>query len=162
MIDQDVAIARLGIANTQGIVMGRETRLLIGMAMAIAFVLPSVQAGAATKASAARLYTQAQAQHGALLYRQSCASCHAADLRGNIGPALVGTHFRQMASAQNLTAKSLLAVVSSSMPQTNPGALKPAQYDAIMAFILQRNGYPAGATKLSQNEAGLDSLKLAK
>lgn len=142
--------------------MGRETRLLFGMAMAIGMVLPAARASAAAAASSAGLYTPAQARHGALLYRENCASCHAADLHGNIGPALVGPQFRQMAAAQALTAKSLLAVASSSMPQTNPGGLKPAQYNAIIAFILQKNGYPAGSTKLTPHEAGLDSLKLAK
>lgn len=67
-----------------------------------------------------------------------------------------------MAAAQDLTAKSLLAVISQSMPKTNPGGLSADQYDAIVAYILQENGYPAGTTKLTGKDAGLQSLKLAK
>lgn len=142
--------------------MGRGNRLLAGTVLGATIVLMAASAEAAGSSSSAALYTTSQAQHGAMLYRRNCASCHAGNLKGDVGPALVGRPFRQMASAQNLTAKSLLEVVAQSMPKTNPGALKASQYDAIIAFILQKNGYPAGSARLTAHETGLNTLKLAK
>jgi mono/diheme cytochrome c family protein len=108
------------------------------------------------------LYTAAQAGAGAAVFAQSCAICHGANLEGVAGPALKGPVFHQMAAAQNLNAQSLLAVISQSMPQDNPGSLTPAQYSALVAFILQQNGYPAGASELSASNPGLKDLPLSQ
>jgi mono/diheme cytochrome c family protein len=108
----------------------------------------------------AALYTGAQAQQGATLYATQCAACHGAQLEGGAGPALTGSPFHQMAAVQHLTPKSLLEVVSTTMPMTAPGTLKPDQYAALVAFILQRSGYPAGDKPLSKDSANLASLDL--
>lgn len=131
-----------------------------GAVIGLAFGLSLAFAGNGTSEPA--LYTKSQAQYGSKLYRDNCASCHAGNLQGDVGPALVGKQFRQMASAQNLTVKSLLHVTSQSMPKTDPGGLKASEYDAIIAFILEQNGYPAGKTKLTEAESSLNSVKLAK
>jgi hypothetical protein len=39
------------------------------------------------------------------------------------------------------------------MPLGNPGSLPNADYAAIMAFILNKNGYQAGTTALDYNAA---------
>jgi mono/diheme cytochrome c family protein len=106
------------------------------------------------------LYTASQAVTGGAIFAQQCATCHGAQLEGVAGPALKGEAFRQMAAAQNLNAQSLLAVISQSMPQDNPGSLAPAQYSALVAFILQQNGYPAGAAELSASSPNLKDLSL--
>lgn len=142
--------------------MGKAKRLLAGAGVAIGFAMGTSVAFAQGNGSASGVYTKSQAEHGAEVYRENCASCHAGNLQGNVGPALVGKPFRQMAAAQNLTARSLRDVIAQSMPQTNPGGLSAGQYDAITAFILQKNGYPAGSTKLTAKEPGLKALKLAK
>jgi mono/diheme cytochrome c family protein len=108
----------------------------------------------------AALYTGGQAQQGAALYAGQCASCHGAQLEGTVGPALTGSAFHQMAAAQHLTAKSLFDVISTTMPMTAPGTLKPDQYASIVAFILQRSGYPAGDNPLSKGNANLAGLDL--
>jgi polar amino acid transport system substrate-binding protein len=108
------------------------------------------------------LYTAAQASAGAAVFAQSCATCHGANLEGVAGPALKGPVFHQMAAAQNLNAQSLLMVISQSMPQDNPGTLTPAQYGAVVAFILQQNGYPAGASELSAATPNLKDLPLSQ
>jgi predicted outer membrane repeat protein len=108
----------------------------------------------------AALFTSSQAQQGGALYASQCAACHGAQLEGNVGPALAGTAFHQMAAAQHLTPKSLLDVISTTMPMTAPGTLKPDQYASIVAFILQRSGYPAGGQPLSKTSTNLDSLDL--
>lgn len=107
-------------------------------------------------------YTEAQAEQGKHVYSTQCASCHGANLQGNIGPALKGPQFQQMAAAQQLTGAALLAVISESMPKSNPGGLSHAEYDQVTAYILQQNGYPAGKTRLSAKDTQLQALKLSK
>jgi polar amino acid transport system substrate-binding protein len=116
--------------------------------------------GLRASADAPALYTASQAGAGGAIFAQQCATCHGAQLEGVAGPALKGEAFHQMAAAQNLNAQSLLAVISQSMPQDNPGSLAPAQYSALVAFILQQNGYPAGATELSASSPDLKDLSL--
>ncbi len=65
------------------------------------------------------IYTRGQSQQGAALYASQCAVCHGAQLEGSAGPALTGAAFHQMAAAQHLTPKSLLDVVSTTMPIGN-------------------------------------------
>ena len=111
-------------------------------------------------AETALLFTADQAQQGALLFAQQCAACHGADVEGGAGPALKGPAFREMAATQNLTVKSLLDVVSRSMPMTAPGSLKPEEYAALVAFILQQSGYQPGTQPLTAASEGLDKIAL--
>jgi mono/diheme cytochrome c family protein len=113
-----------------------------------------------SEAQDATVYTRDQAQQGAALYASQCAVCHGSQLEGGAGPALMGPAFHQMAAAQHLTPKSLLEVISTTMPMTAPGTLKPDQYTSIVSFILQRSGYPAGDKPLSMDSANLGSLDL--
>ena len=108
----------------------------------------------------AALYTDSQAQAGAAVYASQCAACHGPQLEGGAGPALTGASFHELAAIQHLTPKSLLEVVSRTMPMTAPGTLKPDQYASLVAFILQRAGYPAGDKPLSRDSANLSGLDL--
>ena len=106
------------------------------------------------------LYTADQATAGATVYSQSCAACHGTQLEGVAAPALKGSVFGEMATAQGLTAQSLLDVVANTMPQSDPGSLKPEEYSAVTAYILQQNGYPAGSAALASGAAGLKDAKV--
>ena len=106
------------------------------------------------------LYTEAQANAGAAIYTQSCAACHGSQLEGVAAPALKGPPFGDMANAQSLMVDTLLDVISNTMPQSDPGSLKPEDNAAVTAYILQQNGYPAGATPLAKNAAGLKETKI--
>jgi mono/diheme cytochrome c family protein len=106
------------------------------------------------------LYTAEQATAGAALYAQACAGCHGAMLEGTAAPALKGPAFGEIAAAQALTAASLLDVVANTMPQSDPGSLTAEQYNAIVAYILQQNGYPAGTVPLAAGAAGLKDTKI--
>ncbi len=46
------------------------------------------------------------------------------------------------------------------MPSATPGSLPPDVYVAIMAFILQQNGYPAGSRELTYDEAMTSSVPI--
>jgi mono/diheme cytochrome c family protein len=106
------------------------------------------------------LYTADQAGAGAAIYSQSCAACHGVQLEGVAAPALKGPAFGEMATAQGLTAAALLDVIVNTMPQSDPGALKPEEYNAVTAYILQQNGYPAGGAALAPGAAGLKDAKI--
>ena len=106
------------------------------------------------------LYTEAQANAGATVYAQTCAACHGSQLEGVAAPALKGPPFGDMANAQSLTVDTLLDVIANTMPQSDPGSLKPEDYAAVTAYILQQNGYPASSAPLAKNAAGLKETKI--
>jgi polar amino acid transport system substrate-binding protein len=133
-------------------------QLTLFAAAAVAAVFVSSLAAAQDVKPA--LYTAAQATAGATVYAQSCASCHGAQMEGIAAPALKGSAFGEMANAQSLTADSLLDVVANTMPQSDPGSLKPEEYNAVTAYILQQNGYPAGSAAFAKGAAGLKETKI--
>ena len=106
------------------------------------------------------LYTADQATAGAGTYAQACAACHGSQLEGVAAPALKGSVFGEMSNAHSLTADALLDVIANTMPQSDPGSLKPEEYAAVTAYILQQNGYPAGSTALAKGAAGLKDAKI--
>ena len=106
------------------------------------------------------LYTADQATAGAAIYAQSCAACHGSQMEGVAAPALKGPAFGEMATAQGLTAQTLLDVIANTMPQSDPGSLKPEEFNAVTSYILQQNGYPAGTTPLATGAAGLKDAKV--
>jgi mono/diheme cytochrome c family protein len=90
----------------------------------------------------AAVFTAAQAHDGLAFYTQYCSKCHAAGLTGGLGPDLFGRAF----TASNLSMGALNQEVTHEMPQDNPGSLAPAQYAAIIAYLLAANCYPSGTT----------------
>lgn len=119
---------------------------------------PALAAGAGTSLPA--IYTAKQAQAGAAVFANSCALCHGTAMQGGVGPALKGDAFHQMVTTQSLTAANLLTVVSLTMPQEAPASLTPEQYNQVVAYILQQNGYPAGNTPLTPGTPTLKTLQL--
>jgi mono/diheme cytochrome c family protein len=115
-------------------------------------------AAAAWAAAPPAIYTAAQATSGATVFSQNCAMCHGANLGGGAGPALIGQAFA--APASNYTVGAIFSEVAEQMPAGNPGGLTHDQYAAVMAYILQQNGYPAGSTPLDYNASLGSSVPL--
>ena len=111
-------------------------------------------AGAAVAGTPPALYTAQQASAGADVYTQSCAMCHGADLKGGAGPALTGKSFAS--EGTHSTIGGVFAQEAQQMPAGQPGSLSQTQYEDVMAYILQQNGYPAGSTAFDY-KAGLAS-----
>jgi mono/diheme cytochrome c family protein len=132
-----------------GLTQDRLQKLGMAAALAVTFgsgallvpALPSVAQGSG-------VYTTAQAQRGSKLFTDDCAMCHGSDLSGGAGPPLAGKAFIGKWTGQ--TADDLHDVVSTQMPLTAPGSLKPDEYLALVAFILSKNGYPAGGSDLAK------------
>ena len=96
-------------------------------------------------------YTQDQATRGHQLFNNYCAQCHMPDLTGAAGPALVGDAFRK--DWGNKPLGDLFSFEHSNMPATNPGSLPDDTMWTITAYILQKNGLPAGPIALTQPTA---------
>lgn len=97
-------------------------------------------------------FTQAQALHGHDVYAANCAKCHGAQLQGNVGPALQGPAFAP-ATGSSLTLSGIFNYMQSNMPADQPGKLKAQDYADVMAFLLMRNGYQSGTSKLTAAKA---------
>jgi mono/diheme cytochrome c family protein len=118
-----------------------------------------VLSGSAHAADDSGWYTQDQATRGHQLFNNFCAQCHRPDLTGAAGPALVGDAFLQKWSNKPLG--DLFSFEHSNMPATNPGSLPDDTVWTITAYILQKNGFPAGPIALSQS-SGTSRVLAAK
>jgi mono/diheme cytochrome c family protein len=99
-------------------------------------------------------YTSPQAAAGAKVYKKSCAGCHGATLQGGMGPVLVGKPFWQAYGGKKVS--TLWSSVHTQMPMMAPNSVPAKNSINVMAFLLQKNGVPAGATPLD------DTVDLSK
>ena len=107
----------------------------------------------------AGVYTAEQANRGAMLYREACASCHGPTLLGGeMAPALVGTDF--MSNWNGLTVGDLVERIRVSMPQNDPGSLSRQRTAGLVAYLLQANRFPAGQTELPGEDEILKQIKI--
>ena len=101
------------------------------------------------------VFSEEQAARGQAQYTRSCASCHAADLRGSsTAPSLVEESFAfQWADT---SVGELFERIRTLMPSDRPNSLSAQTYRDIVAFILQSNKFPPGAKEL---DADPDALR---
>lgn len=92
-------------------------------------------------------YSAGQAAQGKTLFAQKCSVCHGAKLQGGAGPALAGNQFFLRYRGKPLSA--LWSTIHTQMPLNAPGTLSTAQSLALVAFILQQNGFPAGPSLIA-------------
>ena len=91
------------------------------------------------------VYTEAQGQAGAAQYEAICAACHEGDEPEANAPK--GTEFVERWRDAPLS--FLYDFIRTSMPGDKPGSLTEAQYINLTAYLLEANGYKAGATELT-------------
>jgi mono/diheme cytochrome c family protein len=107
----------------------------------------------ASAAAAPALYSAAQAAAGGKTYTASCAQCHGENLEGGVGPALRGPNLVQLAKKTHLTVGDFFQFMALQMPLNAPASLPKNGYAAVMAYILKRNGFPAGPKPLGYDAA---------
>ena len=116
---------------------------------------PSAEPRAAAQSSPASVldgvFTSAQASRGERTFRDVCAACH------DTGE-FSGGRFR--ISWVGRPVGDLFDTISTLMPEADPGSLSPAEYAAIVAYLLQVNGYPAGDAALPTNVRALGQLEI--
>ena len=107
------------------------------------------------------VFTDAQAERGRSAYAQSCASCHAEDLRGKgTAPSLVEESFAFLWA--DMTVGDLFERTRMLMPSDRPGSLPPATYADIITFVMSKNGFPAGSTELGADAAVLKQIVITE
>jgi len=131
--------------------------------MIIASVAASLTVPAIAQAPARSVwdgvFTADQATQGKAAYDNKCSICHGAELLGQeMAPPLSGGSFLSNWSGQSLN--DLFARIHSTMPANDPGSLSNAETALITAYILSFNQFPAGATPLPTDEAGLSTIRI--
>ena len=121
-------------------------------------VLMLLMATSARADDSRQYYTAAQSKAGASVYASQCSVCHGSELQGKTGPALAGQDFRDSISYSKMSGKQLYQFISSQMPYDSPGSLTEQEYQQIVAYILEENGFPAGKQALTT--ATLDQVSL--
>jgi mono/diheme cytochrome c family protein len=136
----------------------RLTGPLLKAGAGLACLIPLVIAGAADPTDInSGIYSEAQAQQGALVYATHCATCHGATLNGSAAPTLNGPFW---SSWSGRSVGELFQLVQGSMPQDAPSSLSDAEYAAIVAHMLKTGGYPAGTTALPASADALVPIKI--
>ena len=96
-------------------------------------------------------YTADQAARGAEVYRATCARCHPPG-------QLDGENFA--AGWNEARVFTLFSTLRNTMPQDKPGSLTDEQYVDVIAYVLQRNRVPAGATALRPDTTALRQVRI--
>jgi mono/diheme cytochrome c family protein len=98
------------------------------------------------------VYTEQQAARGAVSFATNCARCHGGTTNdGEDARSLAGERFWK--SFRESTVDRLLDYVSRNMPNGAGGTLSANVYADLVAYILSRNGLPAGASELTKDSA---------
>ena len=123
---------------------------LAGNAAAMATILIEKK----MKSVKAGVYTPAQADRGQVLYRSKCASCHAPNRFTD------EDLFHKVYAGKPLW--ELFDVISDTMPEEDPGGMKPDEYADVIAYLLKLNGFPAGPDDLPTSKEALSAILMEK
>ena len=104
------------------------------------------------------MYTTAQAERGRAVIQNHCSECHHDDLSGGEGPALMGPTF--MVKWEMQSVERLFHKIRDTMPEVGSDAVTEAEKLDTVAYILQQNGFPAGATELTDAAGALAAIRL--
>jgi len=105
------------------------------------------------------VYSIAQADRGAVVYKKDCASCHGEALTGvDEAPALVGTTFLSNWNGQSVG--DLLDLTRKSMPKDSDNTLTRQQYLDVTAHVLRANKFPAGEADLPTSGLRLGQIRI--
>lgn len=99
------------------------------------------------------VFTDEQADGGEKVFNQRCSGCHAP------------FYFQERIFLRTWAGRpirSLFRRLSTTMPEDNPGGLAPEEYAAVVAYILELNGYPSGETALPSDEEELRRILLVE
>ena len=100
----------------------------------------------------AGVYSAVQGKRGKAHYDAFCAPCHVGDLSGTLAadtgaPPLRGAPF--MTSMEQKGVAAVFDYIKATMPADDPASLEDDEYLDILAYLIQANGFPAGARELT-------------
>ena len=102
----------------------------------------------------AGVYTAEQGDRGGALFKRKCASCHAPNRFTDDQLFLTPYDGKPMSE--------MFEVISDSMPEDDPGGMKPDEYADVIAYLLRLNGFPTGQTELPASKDALSLIKFEK
>jgi len=96
------------------------------------------------------VYSKAQAKVGEKLYADNCLLCH--DKK----------YFRPVLKRwEGQTLSILFTVMSTTMPESNPGFMSEKEYVDILAYILSLSRYAPGEVELDYKDDALNEITVA-
>jgi mono/diheme cytochrome c family protein len=105
------------------------------------------------------VFAETQSKRGAAVYADACANCHAPTLGGkDVVPPLAGPDF--IGHWNGSTVGDLFERIRTSMPPGRPGTLSPQQYTDVLAYILDKNSFPAASEELERDQAVLGTIRI--
>ena len=115
------------------------------------------------------LFTARQAAQGKAIYAAKCAACHGENLQGGSAAPLAGQVFADNWSAGSgsaawagpqLTVGDLDFIIRSTMPKGAAAKMGDEEHTAVLAYVLQQNGYAPGATPLRAGSPRMEQARL--
>jgi mono/diheme cytochrome c family protein len=97
------------------------------------------------------VYTEAQASSGKAAFTEICSACHSSSQFSGLVKLWAGR-----------TVYDLFEQIRTTMPYDGPGRLSREEYAAIIAYLINLNGYPAGTSALANDPALLKQIKIVK
>jgi PQQ-dependent dehydrogenase (methanol/ethanol family) len=108
-------------------------------------------------------FTAEQVAAGRAGFQENCVMCHGANLRTLPNAVLAAPEFASRWTGKTTT--DLLVQLRATMPPESPGSLPEAAYLGVIAYLLQANGFAAGAAPLTAASSaviGSDALAPAR
>jgi len=113
---------------------------------------------AATGSGESPHFTAAQVSAGKSAYNSNCAVCHGSTMtNGTFAPPLAGEYFKTTWSGR--TVRSFYERAKN-MPPASPASLGDGTYAAIVAYVLETNGFKASTAALPSRGELLDQLTI--
>ena len=113
------------------------------------------------------LFTARQAAQGKAIYAAKCAPCHADNLQGGSAGPLVGPAFADnwgdgigTWAGPQLTVEDLDFIIRTTMPKGAAAQMSNEEHTAVLAYVLQQNGYEAGAMPLRAGSLQMKEARL--
>ncbi len=98
------------------------------------------------------VYTLSQATQGRDIFAGMCKECHANNVYN-------GQPLRERWAGRTLG--ELYGYLRRDMPKSNPGALTPDEYTAVIAYLLRLNQMPTGSKVLPTDSTTMAGIKFA-
>lgn len=151
-----------GTSSSRRVLRGSVMTTALAAIVAVAACAPAASTGGAVpdaderaatapvgRTVLAGVYTAPQATRGSQEFQQTCASCHSpAEFSGPV--------FQRIWDGRSVG--ELYQVISTMMPQNDPGSLSPQEYTDIITFVLRQNGYPEGDSELPADPIALGEV----
>ena len=109
------------------------------------------EAGSAASSVKDGVFTAEQAERGRTTFDNVCSACHTVAEH-------TGKAFQEKWNGTSVA--DAFDLISSIMPDGNPGSLKPQEYADVIAFFLKESGYPEGKAELPPDSAKLKHVKI--